>query len=138
MRNWHSMLRLPKYHRKWYRDRLYEELRERRTAKTKIELLSETSDVIYILQRAYYDGFPLRSLKQHHSLAMMYMVLKYTSRWSFYRVCGFLANAHSPIREVINPKKDKKLLEIASRSDVDPKKFMKIACFLRNFWPFLP
>ncbi|KAF9045638.1 hypothetical protein BDP27DRAFT_1520423 [Rhodocollybia butyracea] len=44
----------------WYRDRVREELHERRTAKTTLQKLSETSDVFFAIIRANYDGFAVK------------------------------------------------------------------------------
>ena len=86
LRRWHGMLGLSRQSPpSWYRDRLREELRERRTAKTPWRKLSETSDVFFSISRAQYDGFSVRKLPpfvaSRHVLVYAYMLAKYTSRW---------------------------------------------------------
>ncbi|ATY65610.1 uracil phosphoribosyltransferase [Cordyceps militaris] len=118
---WHRLLRLERQAPSWYRERLREELLERREALTPLQRLSETADVFYILSRAVHDGYPLQSVPPfkpiRHILVYAYMVSKYTSRWLFYRVAAKAcrsANA-GQVREVINPAKKHKVGEVASR-----------------------
>jgi hypothetical protein len=128
----------------WYRDRLREELQERRTARTRWQMLSETSDVFFSISRAMHDGFPVRKLPpmstSRHAAVYVYMVAKYTLRWKFYRVAALLC--HAPRRdlvcEVVNPNKDHKLKEVASRHQIDPAAFKRVGSKLRRFWPLLP
>lgn len=126
----------------WYRDRLREELLERRTATTHWLKVSETSDVLFSISRALYDGFPTRRVPafSRHFPAYMYMLAKYTLRWKFYRVAASMCDAprRGSMREVINPDKDHKLLEVALRHDIDPVSFTLAAKKLRRFWPLLP
>lgn len=74
----------------WYRDRLREELQERRLAKTPWQKLSETSDVLFAITRARYDGILATAPKPpfifapRYMFVYTYMVAKYTSRWMFY------------------------------------------------------
>lgn len=127
----------------WYRDRLREELLERRTAKTSWRKLSETSDVFFTISRARYDGFPIRSLPPfayRHVLIYTYMIIKYTLRWQLYRTTARLC--HIPhfdqVREVINPSKDHKLDEIALRHDIGAAQFKRVCRRLQRVWPLLP
>ncbi|KAK7179211.1 uncharacterized protein CC84DRAFT_1234334 [Paraphaeosphaeria sporulosa] len=143
LRRWHRMLGLPRQSPpRWYRDRLREELYERRSATTHWGKVSETSDVLFSISRALYDGVPTRQLPalSRHIPAYMYMVAKYTLRWKFYRVAGGMCHApcRESIREVINPDRDHKLLEVALRHDIDPVSFKLAAKRLRRFWPLLP
>ncbi|ORX95599.1 hypothetical protein BCR34DRAFT_194244 [Clohesyomyces aquaticus] len=145
LRRWHKMLGLSTQSpRSWYRDRVREELRERRTAATRWQELSETSDVFFSLSRALHDGFPVRSLPPFFSLrntpVYLYMIAKYTLRWKFYRVAARLCHAphHKLVCEVINPNKKHKLEEVASRHQIDPVTFTNISGRLRRFWPLLP
>ena len=142
---WHRMLGLSKqFPPSWYRDRLVEELRERRAAKTTIEKLSETSDVFFSLSRARHDGFPVRLLPtfwtSRTALVYMYMMAKFTSRWQFYRTAAWLckANHYASVREVVNPGKDSKLAEVALRHQIDVEEFRRIGGLLRRIWPLLP
>ncbi|KAF2449015.1 hypothetical protein P171DRAFT_222827 [Karstenula rhodostoma CBS 690.94] len=144
LRRWHIMLGLPRQSpTRWYRDRLREELCERRAATTYLQKLSETSDVLFSISRALHDGFPMRqlpALSLRNAPAYLYMLAKYTSRWKFYRVAAKLCDAprRESIREVINPDKDHKLLEVALRHDIDPVAFKVAAGKLQRFWPLLP
>ena len=145
LRRWHGMLGLSRQSPKsWYRDRLREELRERRAASTPLQKLSETSDVFFSIIRARYDGFPVKKLPHYnfsrHVLVYAYMLAKYTSRWSFYRTVASLCNAphYTRVREVVNPSKDSKLKEVALRHQIDSMKFERVGRQLRRVWPLLP
>ena len=145
LRRWYGMLGLSRQSPpSWYRDRLREELRERRTAKTPWRKLSETSDVFFSISRAQYDGFSVRKLPpfvaSRHVLIYAYMMAKYTLRWKFYRTAAILCNAprYDLVREVINPSKDHKLGEVASRHQIDSAEFTRVGRRLRRVWPLLP
>ncbi|OCL13445.1 hypothetical protein AOQ84DRAFT_415280 [Glonium stellatum] len=145
LRRWYGMLGLSRQSPpSWYRDRLREELRERRIAKTPWQKLSETSDVFFSISRARYDGFPIQKLPpfvaSRHVLVYAYMLAKYTSRWKFYRTAAILCNAphYGLVREVVNPSKDHKLDEVASRHQIDPVEFKRVGRQLRRVWPLLP
>ncbi|KAI9887288.1 MAG: hypothetical protein M1823_000882 [Watsoniomyces obsoletus] len=145
LKRWHQMLGLSRQSPpSWYRDRLREELRERRTATSFWQKLSETSDVFFSISRARHDGFPIRTLPPlmtpGHVLGYAYMLVKYTSRWQFYRTAAFLCNSPSyrSVREVVNPNKDHKLDEVASRHQIDPIRFRHVGRQLRRIWPLLP
>jgi hypothetical protein len=130
--------------RRWYRARLREELHELRNAKTPLLKLSETSDVVFSIVRAQYDGFPIRKLpfvtSPPHVILYAYMVAKFTSRWTFYRTLAMLCRAprYDLVREVVNPIKDHKLDEVASRHQIDPAEFKRVGRRLRRVWPLLP
>ncbi len=117
----------------WYRDRLREELRERRIAKTPWQKLSETSDVFFSSSRARYDGFPVRKVPpfvtSRHVLVYAYMLTKFTLRWKFYRTAAIICNAphYDSVREVVNPSKDQKLEEVAMRHQIDPVEFKRVS-----------
>lgn len=68
------------------------------------------------------------------------MLAKYTLRWQFYRVAALLCHApyYASVREVVNPSKDRKLEEVASRHQIDPVTFKPVGGKLRRFWPLLP
>lgn len=145
LERWHELLGLSKQSPpSWYRDRLREELRERRLAVTRWQKLSETSDVFFAISRARYDGFPIRKLPPfafaRHIPVYAYMLVKYTSRWKFYRAVAHLCHTphHASIHEVVNPSRIHKLEEVASRYNIDREEFTKVACRLRRVWPLLP
>ena len=121
-----------------------EELRERRAAKGFLQRLTESSDVLFTISRAHYDGFPTRQLPpfsiRRHGLVYGYMVAKYTLRGTFYRAAALLCGVPRcrSVREVVNPAKDSKLDEVAARNCIDPVKFRKVATGLRRVWPLLP
>lgn len=147
---WHRLLRLPRQPPPWYKDRLREELSERRAATSPLARLSETSDVLYILSRARHDQSPLRFspqtplpfiiLSQRLLLAYPYMVCKYTSRWAFYRAAAWMCDhpCAGEVREVVNPARDGKLLEVATRHGMEPLRFQRVCGRLRRLWPLLP
>jgi hypothetical protein len=144
LRRWHQFLNLPRQTPpSWYRHRLYEELRERKAAKRFRSRLSETSDVFFSISRAKYDGFPVRRLPpfmaSRHSLLYAYMLSNYTLRWTFYRTVARLCSTphHRLVREVVNPGKDLKLEEVASRHHIDVEKFCRVGWQLWRVWPLL-
>ncbi|RSM13245.1 hypothetical protein CDV31_005949 [Fusarium ambrosium] len=140
---WHRSLHLQKQEPSWYRDRLREELYERRQAKTPCQKLSETADVFYIISRSHHDGYPLRHLPSFafsHLLVYAYLLPKYTLRWKFYRSAAYLCGSPNPglVQEVVNPAKDHKLHEVVSRHGIDPETFTRVFRRLQYFWPLLP
>ncbi|CAM1502317.1 Fc.00g043010.m01.CDS01 [Cosmosporella sp. VM-42] len=142
---WHRLLDLPRQSPpSWYRDRLMEELYERRTAITFWNKLSETSDVFFSLSRAKYDGYPLRELPPfsifRHGAVFVYMFAKYSFRWGFYRIAAKLCTREREglVREVVNPAKDAKLDEVAGRHGLDKEEFRRVGKRLRYIWPLLP
>ncbi|KIY68253.1 hypothetical protein CYLTODRAFT_264911 [Cylindrobasidium torrendii FP15055 ss-10] len=141
LRRWHKMLGLSlQSPPSWYRDRLREELRERRTATTFIERLSETSDVYFCVVRARYDGFPQRKLPPCPPMVYAYMLAKYSLRWGFYRTTAILCRAphYASLSEVVNPAKDSKLDEVSARNQIESEKFRIMGRRLRKVWPLLP
>ncbi|KAF2140520.1 uncharacterized protein K452DRAFT_230443 [Aplosporella prunicola CBS 121167] len=142
LRNWHRMLGLPQQAtRFWHRDRLRKELRE---APTPLLKLSESSDVFFSISRARYDGFAIRSLPSlappRHLLVYAYMLGKFTMRWAFYRTVAVLCKApnRQMVNEVVNPGKNHKLFEVATRHNIDSKKFLRVGLLVRRVWPLLP
>jgi len=140
---WHACLNLSQHPRQWYRDRLREELHERRTARSAWQELSETADVFYIISRAQWDGYPLRQLprfKTSHIVVYGYLFTKYSLRWQFYRVAARRCNCPAPdaVREVVNPSKTRKIREVAERHGIHPAKFVQVCRDLRSKWPLLP
>jgi hypothetical protein len=142
---WHKVLGLQRQApASWHRARLREELLERRLAPTRIARVGETSDVLFSVSRAAYDGFPIRTRRtlvlSRTGFAYAYMFAKYTSRWGFYRVLARLCRRPAPraVREVVNPSKDAKLGEVAVRNGMDPAAFTKVGRRLRLVWPLLP
>ena len=144
LKRWYGMLGLQKQSPpSWYRDRLREQLRERRSAMTHWQKLSETSDVFFSISRAQYDRFPVRKLPSFmaswHLLVYAYMLAKFTLRWQSYRTAAILCNTPQTdlVREVVNPCKDEELQEVASRHGIDPVKFQREGRQLRRIWPLL-
>jgi hypothetical protein len=142
---WLRALSLPRQSQaSWHRNRLREELQERRLAETGWPKLSETADVLFSTKRAQHDGFKLRSLQTLAGIHVVpiytYMLAKYTSRWWFFRAAAFACNVknYSSVREVVNPTKDHKVLEVACRHRIDPQKFQRACRQLRRVWPLLP
>ncbi|KAH8738303.1 hypothetical protein BGZ61DRAFT_502206 [Ilyonectria robusta] len=122
---WHGFLRLPRHPQSWYKDRLREEICERRLATTPFQKLNETADVFYIISRVQYDSHALRRLPDFilpHLVVYAYLLSKYTSRWQFYRVA---ASYH-------------KVREVACRHGIDPTSFIRVCRRLRMVWPLLP
>ncbi|KAJ5953023.1 uncharacterized protein N7479_011436 [Penicillium vulpinum] len=145
LRLWFQILNLPRQsHASWYRARLREELCERRLAETSWQKLSETSDVLFSITRAQYDEFPTRNPSclsgVHSSPIYIYMLAKYTSRWSFFKVAALFCNARhwNLVHEVVNPSKDHKLTEVALRHEIDQKDFQRVSRQLKRIWPLLP
>jgi hypothetical protein len=142
---WHAMLGLTRQEtRSWHQDRVKEELMERRAAKTPLQKLSETSDVFFSLLRARYDGFPISGLPtsciSRYSLVLLYMLAKYTLRWSFYRMASLLCQ-RSPrigIGQVVNPRKDHNLQQVACRHHINPDLFKQTCHRLLRVFPLLP
>ncbi|CBX98539.1 hypothetical protein IAQ61_007830 [Plenodomus lingam] len=145
LHRWFAMLKLSQqWAPSWYRTRMREELRERRAAHTRWQKLSETSDVLFAILRAQNDGHPIIRPPPFYlwrnSLVYGYMVAKYTSRWSFYRMAARFCRGvdHRSVCEVVNPAKDHKLEEVALRHHMDPATFKACCRKLRRIWPLLP
>jgi hypothetical protein len=145
LRLWHRRLALTRQTKSsWHRDRLREELKERRHAGSYWKRLSETSDVLFSISRARHDGHPIRALPPVLSPcyfpAYGYMLAKFSSRWMFYRTAAALCKAPHVGRvcEVVNPSKDEKLVVVACRHQIDPVLFKRVAGRLRRVWPLLP
>lgn len=105
--------------------------------------LSETADIFFTIIRTQYDGFPIRSLPPYtfrHIPIYVYMVTKYTLRWVLYRTTAlFCGDPHfAQVREVVNPRKDHKLKEVALRYNIDVAQFKQVCRRLQLVWPLLP
>lgn len=144
LHRWHAVLGLrQQMHRCWHRARLREELRERKSAESCFARLSETSDVLFCISRAAHDGQAICKrpplLLGRNGMAYSYMLTKYTSRWCFYRVIALMCGAPNvaEVREVVNPRKDGKLDEVAARHAIDRMKFRRVGKRIRWIWPFL-
>lgn len=143
--SWLRMLGLTRQSEKsWHRARLKEELQERRLSKTFLLRLSETSDVLFCLQRAEYDGF---TFGRKHALVgckcvpgYAYMFAKFTSRWCFFRAAAFACNVknYRSVCEVVNPARHSKVDEVACRHQIDTGEFQRACRRIRRFWPLLP
>jgi hypothetical protein len=141
LRRWYRMLALPRQPPTWYRAGLQEEEQELEEANTFIDKLSESSDVYFVLVRAQYDGFPIKKLPplSVRDLPIYgYMMAKLTSRWAFYQTADVLSGAGYRVREVVDPKKEYKLEQVASRHHIEPMTFKRVARRLRRVWPLLP
>ena len=144
LERWYGVLGLPRQPlSSWHRSRIREELHERRKAISCQQKLSETSDVFFSINRARHDGFPNRKLpviSSRHILVYAYMLAKFTLRWKFYRITAFFCNdpRYKDVREVVNPRKDQKLEEVALRNQINPAKFKYVGRRLRRVWPLLP
>ncbi|KAF9636602.1 hypothetical protein BFW01_g7498 [Lasiodiplodia theobromae] len=145
LHRWHAMLGLVRQSpASWHEDRLREEIQERDAAITLVERLSESSDVIFTISRAQYDGFPVGDLPPLATLnnapVYAFMLGKFTMRWAFYRTAAYLCGAPHwrSICEVVNPAKDSKLEQVALRHDIDPVVFVRVGSKLRPFFPLLP
>ncbi|KAL5866433.1 hypothetical protein ACKVWC_011457, partial [Pyricularia oryzae] len=122
LHRWHTFLSLPRQASvSWHRARLREELAERRAAVTSISRLSETADVVFTISRARFDGHPFQShmLTAVPASVLLYMVAKFSLRWTFYRIVAFACGARGQklkdVREVVNPRKTGKVDEVAGR-----------------------
>lgn len=143
LRRWHRFLGLTPQARSWYADRLREELAERDAAQGILQRLSETADVFYIISRSQHDGYPLRGpppFRARHVVVYAYLLLKYTSRWAFYRMAARRCSCPDPasVREVVNPAKDDKLRQVAGRHSIHPETFVRACHSLRLLWPLFP
>jgi hypothetical protein len=126
----------------WHRDRIREELLERRQARHALLILSETCDILFSFARARHDvrGFRRwpRANEYRYMLPYTYMVLKYTSRYAFYRTVGVLSGSACAVREVVNPARERNLFEVAERNGIDRNRFRAIGRGLFRIWPLLP
>ena len=144
LKRWYRMLALPRQSPSWYRDRVREELYERRNATTPWQRFCETSDVFFSSSRAKYEGCQVVKLPPPATTAhipiYVYMMVKFTSRFMFYRTVCLLCNIshRRSVREVINPHKDSKLDQVSSRHHIDVAKFRRVGRRLRRVWPLLP
>lgn len=145
LRLWLKSLNLPRQPQaSWHRDRLREELKELRLAKTRFSRLSEASDVMFLIKRAQYDGFTCRRipfLSGHQTAPIcVYMLAKFTSRWFFFKVAALICKEKrwNSINEVVNPSKDEKVASVACRHQMDPEIFQRVSRGLRRVWPLLP
>lgn len=135
LRRWHKMLGLARQSPVWHRERLIEELEERRLAITWLHQISETADVIFTISRANYECSQIAQMPPHMTASWQgivnhsYMLAKFTSRWAFYQTVAFLCGCahYSSVREVVNPAKDSKLGQVAQRHNIDPDKFTRVA-----------
>jgi hypothetical protein len=137
---WFDWLDMPKYDEKWHQDDMADELAEYHEAPNLLYKISEASDVTYTYERAKWSGhstvdFPLS--KRAYYAGLVYGAGKYTSRFLFFKVAGKRSGAFD-LRSVRNPKKVKKLHDIATKANLDPVKFQKICEKQLRYWPLLP
>ena len=140
---WHAALGLQRQGpRSWHSDRLREEVQELDEARTYVEKVSEASDVLFTISRARHEGFDIRPLPslfdRKYTLAYLYMVGKFSSRWLFYLTASLICRAPHAVREVVNPTKEEKLFLVAARHQLDPTKFTRVCRKLLRIWPLLP
>ncbi|KAL4939265.1 hypothetical protein BDV06DRAFT_231136 [Aspergillus oleicola] len=78
--------------------------------------------------------------KPYNILAKCYMLGKFTSRWSFYRVAALCAGKREwrGVREVVNPRKQSKVAEVAGRHGIEKGKFGTVCGQLLWVFPVLP
>jgi hypothetical protein len=138
---WHDMLGMPKYDEEWHRQDMVDELAEYDEASGFISTWSELSDVAYTYTRAKWSGhnsigFPLSRIKLY--IGIVYMILKYTLRWRFFRKLGHTFDKNLDISEVRNPKKIEKLTVIAEKYNLNPEEFTDRAKSLMRHRIFLP
>ena len=141
LNKWHDRLGMPKYDEEWHRQDMADELAEYEEARGFIDTWSELSDVAYTYTRAKWSGhttvpFPLARIKLY--VGIVYMIPKYTLRWSFFRKLGHQFDTNLNISEVRNPKKIEKLKVIAEKYNLDPDEFTKRATRLMHHRIFLP
>ena len=140
LNRWHDKLGMPKYDEEWHRQDMADELAEYEEASGFIDTWSELSDVAYTYTRARWSGhttvpFPLARIKLY--VGIVYMIPKYTLRWSFFRKLGHQFDENLDISEVRNPKKVKKLKTIAEKYNLDPEEFTSKATILMKGRLFL-
>ncbi len=130
---WHNKLNMPKYDEVWHKQDMADELAEYHKATGLIDTWSELSDVAYTYTRAKWSGhttidFPLSKIQLF--VGIIYMFPKYTLRWRFFRELGHQFDKNLNISEVRNPKKLKKLKNIAEKYNLDPNEFTQKATLL--------
>lgn len=140
---WLSKLRLKRQtSMTWHRDRIKEELAERRQARRAILKLSETCDVLFSFARARHDGNGFRHWPRtnefRYFLPYTYMIFKYTSRYGLYRAAGVLSGSSCAVREVVNPARMRNIDEVADRHGIDRSRFQSVCRGLHRIWPLLP
>ncbi|KAG9232900.1 hypothetical protein BJ875DRAFT_379762 [Amylocarpus encephaloides] len=144
LRLWFRMLDLPRFpNPTWHRQRLIEELKEVEEAPTQIYKLSESSDIQFNIYRAEYEGLPIQEMPRFtlpfpSPVVHAYMLAKFTSRWTFYRTAAYFANAPHSVHEVINPSKDEKLNQVASRHGMNSEGFRKVTHNILRFCVLFP
>lgn len=146
IRNWYRKLELARHPTAaWYRERHQGEKDEYNEASTRVEKLSEKSDVYFALLRGKYDGFPIDETPKVFTLENVgvyaYMVGKYSMRWGFYRATAWMCKGSGgyQVNEVVNPMKDAKLEDVARRyPGIDPVELKRMAKRLRWVWPLFP
>ena len=138
---WHSLLDMEKHELEWHIKDVEDELSELTEAKSIVEKVSERSDVVYTVTRAWWGGhkslrFPLS--KPEFLVGLIYMFPKYTLRWLFYYYIGKSFDRKIKITEVRNPKKIYKLKIIAKKYNLDENEFVKRVSIRLKRWIFLP
>ncbi|KAH8705190.1 hypothetical protein BGW36DRAFT_367049 [Talaromyces proteolyticus] len=139
LRAWHEWLSLSRQTpESWHQYRLMEEQQECHDADTLLLKLSETSDVLFSISRARYDGYDIANLpfifSYQYFLPYCYMLAKFSSRCMFYKTAATLCDAPNAgtVREVVNPAKDEKLDQVAVRHQINPTRFKHVSRQLRR------
>lgn len=142
IQRWHSWLGMQKFDRAWHEADLADELAEYHEEARVLKQWSELSDVVYTCTRSRWSGhelaFPLKTWQYY--LGVPYMLVKYTSRFLFYKRAGQKAGAKQIIRCVRNPKKLDKLESIIDRDgiEVDKQQLREVCEKQLRYWPLLP
>lgn len=128
--NWHTRLDMPKHDAEWHKQDVADELEELKEARGIIHKWSELSDISYTYSRAHWSGFeeivlPISNIG--YLIGLLYMFPKYQLRWRFFVALGKKFDKDIKIKEVRNPKKIKKLEEIAGKYGLNKEAFVSEA-----------
>ncbi len=127
---------MPKYDLQWHLQDLADEVKEYEEASGFFDLWAELSDVVYTCTRAKWSGykiaFPYSMWK--FVWGSIYMFVKYTVRWLFFRRVAKKVDPASDVRIVRNPRKKHKLHAVAKEFGLDPDKFEKECKKMLRYW----
>ncbi|MBT3455598.1 hypothetical protein HN446_00890 [bacterium] len=141
IQKWHSWLDMPKFCEQWHKDDIADELQELKEACGFFKRWSEKSDVVYTYTRAKWSGYknfkcPLNFFE--YIFGLLYMFPKYTLRFLFFLHVGKCIDKTKRVKGIRNPKKPKKLYEMAKENKIDPELFVKLCQKKLKYWPLLP
>lgn len=101
--------------------------------------------MFFTIGRAAHDGFnigkqPALTGCRRNALVYAYMTGNLTSRRIFYQTVAILCRAEQwrDVKEVINPKKERKTRVVAGRFGIDENRFASACWWLRCVWILLP